>query len=121
MAFHFRAMKLYEEGATLIQYGDYSKARDLIKSAKMFDNRYSKESIFNNNLGIVLYRCGNVEEAESAFKAAIDYTSTNPRIYKNYADVLIKQGKFKLAKEALINALKLNPNYTEAKVLLEGL
>ena len=121
MAFHFRALKLYEEGATLIQYGDYSKARDLIKSAKMFDNRYSKESIFNNNLGIVLYRCSNVEEAESAFKAAIDCTSTNPRIYKNYADVLIKQGKSKLAKEALINALELNPNYTEAKVLLEGL
>lgn len=67
------------------------------------------------NLGIVLAKLGEWEQAAAGFDAAIQLDSQRPKAFFNYGLVLLKLGDVDSAKHAFHQALVLDPTYQKAR------
>jgi hypothetical protein len=73
----------------------------------------------HNNLGDILWRSGNKEEAIKQFKEAFQINPVNPRYALRYAVALSENGNHKDAIELLQKACILNPNNEGLKKTLD--
>ena len=72
-----------------------------------------------NNLGIIYRRRGRYEMAVRQYKKAIKVNPRDENIYYNLARTYFEWRRWKKALAALTKALKINPDFAEAKALAQ--
>jgi len=87
---------------------------DFLKSAGYFDNAAE----FYNNLGINFAKNNYWVAAVSAFNRALDLRPQSCDYYYNLGLAYLNMGEKSQAKQALKQALKINPNHIRAKFLI---
>lgn len=114
-AFASGADELVRQGLEKMKAGEWEAALLKLKDAQI-ERPDSAELQFD--IGICLYKLERWEEADTALTAAL--FSSNRDIEKKAAfhlgNVAVKRGKFKEALDHYDRALKIDPNYTDAKV-----
>lgn len=75
-------------------------------------------ALIENNLGVVLRRRGEIEEAEQHFREAVRIVPDYFRAAMNYADLLNETGRFAEAARLLEQQIKHYPDNAEAHVRL---
>jgi tetratricopeptide (TPR) repeat protein len=75
----------------------------------------------HNNLGMLLERGGNFDEAMRHFQRAIELNPRLKKAYANRANALARRGFTELAVRDLLAALALDPEMTEARLNLGNL
>ena len=106
---------LMNYGLTFMRKGEYVKALDLFKKAKLKTPYYPTLYI---NLGIVYNALGEFTEAENNFKKSIQYGLKNSNTYFYYARFLFAQNRFLEAKEMAEKSSDLNKYYLDNEHLL---
>lgn len=74
-----------------------------------------------NTLGIVYRRQGNYQESIRYYRKALKVTPEDENIMFNLARVYLAAKSFREARLTLLKALDLNPNFSEAKKMLDSL
>ena len=91
-------------------YGDMGKladAEDAFRKALALD---SKSAVIRNNLGSSLGRRGDLDGAFAEFQKAADVVTA----HNNLAVVLIETGDFERARQELVKALAIKPDFAAA-------
>lgn len=113
-----------------ILYGYYSQlTAELMKHGKYNDSyRYLKRqyeiqpSAYNTKwMGIIALSHKNTKEAIEKLEESVKLDKTDPQAFYNLAGAYSMVKKYDLALKNVTEALKLSPNYTEAKSLYEQL
>jgi len=106
---------------------------DVVKvllNLKQFDRSYKyfkayyeiQPNSFNTKwMGIIALSHKNLKEAFTKLKESLKYKDDDPQVYYNLAGAYTLKNNFKKARELLIKALQLDPNYPQAKSLFEEL
>lgn len=132
---HARAYR--QMGLIYQKLGQDTEARDsLEKAAEIHMERnqtVEAEEIFNtvlalrpdttnvyNSLGIIYRRQGRLEDALKAYEKALKIHKNDEYIFFNTARVHLDMGNLILAQNSLRQALKVNPDFTEAIDLLRA-
>lgn len=71
-----------------------------------------------NNLAIILNKSGRLDEAEEAYRAAVDADPDNAHTIAGYAALLHQRGRTARAIEQYERALGINPNLNDARINL---
>ncbi len=71
-----------------------------------------KASVAHNNLGTVLYRRGELEEAVGYYRRALEIRS-DAIAYNNLGNALAKQGRMAEAVQSYLSAIKLKPDFAD--------
>jgi len=106
------AQDIVNEGIEYHKKGELEKAATCYQQALAAD---AKNADAMHLMGMLLHQCGQTEQAIELIRVAID---SNPRAavyHNNLATLLFEQANYAGASEALLNALQLKPDYTEAK------
>lgn len=112
---------LLEEGAAAVRAGDLARARELFERAAAAEGAddpqaHLRRAAALNNLGYVLHRLGRLEEAEAAYREALELRRAvtgedDPgiaRILQNLAEVARSRGQTERAEELHRRALELH-------------
>jgi tetratricopeptide (TPR) repeat protein len=107
-----------QDVSALIDEGNLSEALEIIK-----DNDEVKDGILGryNTLGIQNREAKNYDEAVKNYSKAMTVAPDDENLHYNVARAYFEQGKRDKAEAILGKAMQLNPEFTEAKVLLEYL
>lgn len=106
------AASLLERGIQLDEAGRLKDAISAHEKALELDPGLMQAHV---NLIILYGRAGDFRKAEEQYQAALRLNPNKyPDTYYNYGVLLMKEGKFDRAQEALDNALTINPSYAEA-------
>jgi len=73
-----------------------------------------RNSAVHFNLGLALSHAGDLVQAESEYRRALDLTPGSAESWNGLGAVLLKQRKLAEAKRAFETALVLKPNYRDA-------
>lgn len=109
------------EAKALEEYGSarFEEAEALLR--ELADEKRSAAAY--SNLGLASMRLGKKNEAEAAFKRALEADQSHPEALNNYACLLAEAGKSKDALIMLEKAAEADPTYADARfnigVLLE--
>lgn len=110
------ARTYFEEAETAFKMKDYRKAETLYIEAARENPRNVK--VFNR-LGVIYLEQKNYEDAIEAFKTAVKYDDKVCTRYYNLALAYIGQGSYKEAGKNLQEAIKLSPDNSKYKQVLE--
>jgi tetratricopeptide (TPR) repeat protein len=109
-------------GETYLAQGDTEKAKEqfgkLSQVDAITDSRY--KHIFNE-FGIKLRQLGMYGEAVRHYERALKLEPKDENLWFNLARALFEGGKGEKAGQALTKAMELNPDFAEAKLLMEGI
>ena len=72
-----------------------------------------------NKIGISLRKQGKFKEAEQSYMAALNYHSDNASIYFNMGVLHLYEAKIERAAECFAKALKINPEFSKARAMLD--
>ncbi|CAG1066284.1 hypothetical protein BAC1_01892 [uncultured bacterium] len=101
---------LNEQGIDEYRSGRFDKAAALFKKAAS----EGRSAIAHSNLGVAAMRLQKKEEAESAFKKALELDTQNSFALNNYASLLAEAGKSGKAIAMLEKAIEAAPSYADA-------
>jgi len=107
---------LFKMGYTLTQQNRDDEALEYYKEALELDpnNTYIHQAMAS------LYRkMGEYASSRNHLNKSLEIDSTNPITYYNYGNLLVDMKHFDEAKEMYEKAIKLNPDFEEAKEELE--
>lgn len=106
------------KGKAHMSLGEVDKARETFESMSKLDNLYDKENkhIFNE-YGIELRRAQLYDLAIDNYNKALEIDPNDEALYFNMARALNESGNTQAAVENLQKALKLKPDFAEAKML----
>ncbi len=112
---------LVHEGNRFYENGKYDESMEKYKdSEKYLPHKNSKYGVAFNR-GDALYKKGKYGEAIDSYKYSLG--SSDPAIQKkaffNMGNASLKLGKYREAMESYSNALKIDPNYVNAKKNIE--
>jgi len=68
----------------------------------------------HNNLGVVLFQKGEVNQAMAHYQKALQINPNDPNAWNNIGNALLQEGKLDEAIPYFQKALQINPNYAEA-------
>ena len=100
-------------GRTLVYAGRPEEALDLIKKGV----RLNPLQRCRQTLGSAYREAGQYEEALTEFKKCIKHTPNNIIAHTQVADIYARTGRYKEARDAWSEVLKIDPNMTAEKVL----
>ena len=75
----------------------------------------------HESLGIVYYKMGNLNAAAKEFKMAVKLNSANAKLYTNLGILYFEVGKNEEARKYLEKALEIDPDFKNARVVLNAL
>jgi tetratricopeptide (TPR) repeat protein len=101
-----KAARIYNEGVDLFHA---SKTDQAIEKFNQAIATYPYDPNFYNELGLAFDDKGNLAASEAAYRNATALNSRNWKQWGNLGIVLYEQDRFKEAKDAFNQALKLNP------------
>ncbi|MBI4827884.1 MAG: tetratricopeptide repeat protein [Nitrospinae bacterium] len=106
------------KGKAHMSLGEVDKAREAFETMSKLDNLYDKENkhIFNE-YGIELRRAQLYDLAIDNYNKALEIDPNDEALYFNIARALNESGNTQAAVENLQKALKLKPDFAEAKML----
>lgn len=99
-------------GLVYLGLSDLSAAESCFREVIAIDNRKFSSYV---NLGIVLRRCGEVEDAIKQFQIALEFNPTHPVACNAYAAALMDRGLFDAAEKFFRIALDSDSGYIDAK------
>lgn len=94
-------------GAIYYSREDYDRAEFYFRDAVRLKPNDAK---YHYNLGLVLWKKNNVEEALRSFQRSLDSGGSDPEVFRSIADAFVTLGKPSLATQALKKGLALQPN-----------
>jgi len=100
-------------GRTLMYAGRPVEALDLIKKGV----RLKPLNLCNQTLGAAYREVGQYEEALTEFKKCIKHTPNNIIAHSQVADIYARTGRYKEARDAWSEVLKIDPKMTAEKIL----
>ncbi len=102
-------------GESLFQDRQFHRAEKLFRELHLRDpeNRHVL-----NRLGIALRKQGKNQQAATLYRRAIEMDDADENLYFNLARCDLESGRFERAGRSLERALSLNPNFEEARRLL---
>ncbi|GEM_PF-1957389 len=118
-------------GSLLFRLGRYSEADEVLTEGVeilswILTNNHREAAMLLNNLGFVRAQIGMNQRDDSYIQSAIvayqGAMGTDPRFmdaYVNLADLFIKQGNYAAAEKVLLDALRVEPNNTSARMLYQ--
>jgi tetratricopeptide (TPR) repeat protein len=112
------AEDLLRYGALALKLQDLEAAEAFLQEAGKRDPRLAP---VQEHLGVVLGLRGRPAEAAEAFKEAIALAPGNATAYFHLAVAYAQMGRFPEARASAVEALRLQPDYREAKNLLSRL
>jgi tetratricopeptide (TPR) repeat protein len=101
---------LNEQGIEEYRSGRFEEAEALLKKTA----NEKRSAIVHSNLGVAALRLGKKNEAEAAFKKALELEPENVFALNNYASLLAEAGKTNKAIEVLERAIKADASYADA-------
>ncbi|MGD9124445.1 MAG: tetratricopeptide repeat protein [Desulfarculaceae bacterium] len=106
-------------GKTYMATGDEEKAKEALKKLATIDEVFEPEQkhIFND-FAIQLRKLGMFKEAVQNYKRALELTQNDENLWFNLGRALFESGQYSPAVSALKRALKLNPEFEEAKAFI---
>lgn len=109
------AKRSYTAGLNAIRAGDLKTAHKiLLAMTRTYPNLAGPHA----NLGIVYYEEGKPEQAEAAFKRALELSDKRPEVYNRLGILYRAQGRFAEARQAYERALKQDQRYANAHLNL---
>ncbi|MFB3924426.1 MAG: tetratricopeptide repeat protein [Syntrophales bacterium] len=101
---------------SLIDGGDYDKAREKLSA----DDRLSEYiAVMYNKSAIQHRKDGNFDKAMEDYQKALLALPQDEGLYYNIARLRVEKKEWKLARESIQAALKINPEFKEGKDLLK--
>lgn len=107
---------LFKTGYALVEQERYEEAVDSFKNTLRLDD--NNPAVYQA-LASVYRKMGAFEDAKYNLDAALLINDQNPITYYNYGNLLVDMEKFEDAKEMYTQALKLDPDFKEAKEEME--
>ncbi|MFO8031896.1 MAG: tetratricopeptide repeat protein [Desulfohalobiaceae bacterium] len=109
-------------GLTYLDRGATDKADDIFKRLVQLDAAFEEEHkhLFND-FGISLRKNKMYEQCLQYYKRALELSKTDEHLLHNVARLLFEQDKVKESAKYLEKALKLNPDFEEAKQFMRYL
>jgi tetratricopeptide (TPR) repeat protein len=105
----------YDDALKAMRVGDNKKAKALLLS--LTKTRPDLSGPYTN-LGLIYFREGNIDDAETAFQQAIKVNPKSAVSYNHLGIINRGKGKFKEAKKDYQRALKINDGYAYAHLNL---
>ncbi len=102
-------------GQALLEFKQYEEAVEFFSEA--LDLREDMLPLYNS-IGIALRALGRFDTAETYYLRASKYLRTDPNLYFNIARLYLEWRRLPKAKQAVMVALKLDPEFVEAQKLL---
>ena len=100
----------------LIEKGRFSEARELVgKDAEIASHLMQSY----NDQGISFRKQGLLDKAIQAFRNAIFLEPEDEGLHYNIARVYIEKGEWIQARNAIESGIKINPDFSEGKILLQ--
>jgi tetratricopeptide (TPR) repeat protein len=106
-----QARQSYDDALKAMSIGDNEKARKLLTS---LTQSYPNLSGPYTNLGLLYFREGKIDEAQTAFEQAIKVNPKSAVSYNHLGIINRGKGKFQEAKEDYERALNINGDYAYA-------
>jgi len=101
----------FTKALTMIKNGDLNTAETLLLNLTLSQAQLAGP---HANLGVVYYKKGQYEKAESTFRIALEI-APNHTVVHNYLGMTLRQlGRFKEAEQSYKNATVANPDYPHA-------
>jgi protein O-mannosyl-transferase len=107
------ALVLILAGLTRLQCGTY---RDIETFYRSILERNPASWLAHDNLGVVLVRRGQIDEAVGHYREAIRLKPDYPEAYNNYGNVLAQARRWADAGDAYAGALRARPSFVEAEI-----
>ncbi len=101
----------FQRGILFLENDKHKEARTLFEELR---ETYPNVSVFHNNLGITYKRLGLMQQAQDAYRQAIEIHNSDPEPHYNLAIILREQGEFRKAEEEYKKAISLVPNFRDA-------
>jgi len=101
----------FQRGILFLENGKHKEARTLFEGLR---ETYPNVSVFHNNLGVAYKRLGLLQQAQDAYRQAIEIHSSDPEPHYNLAIILREQGEFRKAEEEYKEAISLAPDFRDA-------
>jgi protein O-mannosyl-transferase len=95
------------------QCGEY---RDIETFYRSILDRNPDSWLAHDNLGVVLARRGQLDEAVGHYREAIRLNPDYPEAYNNYGNVLSQRRRWSEAAEAYAGALRARPSFADAEI-----
>lgn len=90
-----------------------------IKSLEEFVNRHPGYAPAYNNLGVLHYELGNIEQAKAFYEKAVELEGDNKEFLKNLADLyLVEEGRVEDALRLYIKVLEIDGEDVETYLIL---
>jgi len=112
------ALALYHLGYAHGQLGDHVK--EVSYYEKAVDLGFEQEGIFFN-LGMACAELDQMDKATGAFKRALDFNAHDPDTHFQLALVYLRSALDEEAEKELLETLRIDPEYTEARLYLSNL
>ncbi len=106
-------------GMAYTEVKDYQKAAMAFQEGLKFAKEPKRKSELYKNLGNLYLRLKNYREAQKFLQAAIENNSANVAAYLSLAYVFLAQSQPAQAKDCLDKILRIQPNHSRAKELLD--
>ena len=110
--------KHYEQALSFLDMNQYEKAIDEFEKCLYLDPNFHKAYC---NLGVIYIRKKNYTMAVNLLKEAVSIKDDFKEAYFNLGLACRKLNKLEDAKDAAENALRIDPNYENARILIESL
>lgn len=104
-------MEQFDRAVVLMTSGDAAAAAQALQDLATAYPAYAGPLL---NLGLLHAKAGRLDEAEKAFKAAIERNPNSAHAFNHLGIVHRRQGRFVEADAAYQQALKVDPNYANA-------
>ncbi len=98
----------FAAGVQAMKSGNHKMARDVFMAMTQNYPNYAGPWV---NLGILYHRSNEDEEAERAFKQALDISKENPEAFNQLAVFYRDLGKFHTARDVYEEGISLHPDY----------
>lgn len=105
------AMEQFDRAVVLMTSGDAAAAEQALRSLAAAYPGYAGPLL---NLGLLQAKAGRLDEAEKAFKAAIERNANSAPAFNHLGIVYRRLGRFTEADAAYQQALEVDPNYANA-------
>ncbi len=102
----------------IVELMSAGRFQDAIEPLQRQIENHPERAELYTNLGIAYARTHQLEDAEAAFKAALERGFTHAELHNQLGVVYREMGRFKEAEQAYITALKLDPKHANTELNL---